>query len=52
MPSLARDRIQIAFIMNMDNEYGKKIIENDIFNLNFNKNVLKTLLFVIYTCFL
>lgn len=42
MPSLARDRIQIAFIMNMESDYGQKIIENDIFNLNFNKKVLKT----------
>lgn len=41
MPSLARDDIQLAFIMNLDNEYGKNILKNDIFNLFFDKNVLK-----------
>ena len=42
MPSLARDKIQLGFIMNVTDEVGKKIIDNDIFNLNFDKKVLKT----------
>lgn len=42
LPSLIRDNNQLAFILNTDNEYAKKMIENDIFNLNFNKKILKT----------
>lgn len=41
LPSLARDNIQLGFIMNLDNEYGKVIAKNDIFDLSFDKNVLK-----------
>lgn len=41
MPNLAKDdpNVQIAFIMNVDN--ADKLIFNDIFNLNFDKSVLK-----------
>lgn len=42
MPSLSRDKIQLAFIMNINDECGKKLIKNDIFNLDFDKKVLKT----------
>lgn len=42
MPSLARDNIDVAFIMNISGEYGKKILENDIYNLKFNKKILKS----------
>ena len=41
LPSLARDNIQLGFIMNLDNEYGRSIAQNDIFNLSFDKVVLK-----------
>lgn len=41
MPSLAKDdpKVQIAFIMDVRD--GKDLIKNDIFNLNFDKDVLK-----------
>lgn len=42
LPSLIRDNNQIAFIINIDSEYAKKLIVNDIFDLNFNKKILKT----------
>lgn len=42
MPSLARNMADVAFIMDLNNEYGKKILENDIYNLNFPKEVLKS----------
>lgn len=41
LPSLARDNIQLGFIMNLDDEYGRSIAQNDIFNLSFDKVVLK-----------
>ena len=42
MPSLARDNIQLGFIMNIENDYGKSILENDIFNLSFDKEILQS----------
>jgi len=42
LPSLIRDNNQIAFIINTESEYAKKLIENDIFNLNFDKKILKS----------
>ena len=42
LPSLIRDDNQIAFILNTDNDYAKKIIKNDIFSLEFDKKILKT----------
>lgn len=44
MPSLASDRIQISFIMEFDrtNNDIQQLISNDIFNLDFNKKVLKS----------
>jgi len=42
MPSLAYNRIQVGFIINTQDELTKKLIEYDIFNLNFDKKVLKS----------
>ncbi len=42
LPSLIRDNNQIAFILNTDNKYAQKLINNDIFNLDFDKKILKT----------
>ena len=42
LPSLIRDDNQIAFILNTDNNYAKKIIKNDIFSLEFDKKILKS----------
>ncbi|MDD6480043.1 MAG: hypothetical protein PUF22_02005, partial [Clostridium sp.] len=41
MPSLARDNMKLAFIMNLSNEFGKPLVKNDIFNLSFDKNALE-----------
>ena len=42
LPSLIRDDNQLAFIINTESEYAKRLIQNDIFNLNFDKKILKT----------
>ena len=42
MPSLAYNRVQVGFIINTKDKLTKKLIENDIFNLNFDKKVLKS----------
>ena len=42
MPSLSRDNIQLSFIMNIKDKVGKRLIKNDIFNLEFDKSVLET----------
>lgn len=42
LPSLIRDDNQIAFILNTNNDYAKKIIKNDIFSLGFDKRILKS----------
>lgn len=42
MPSLSRDENQLALIINTDNEYARKLIKNDIFDLNFDRDILKT----------
>ena len=49
MPNLAKDdpKVQLAFIMNM--EGAEKLIENDIFNLNFDKEVLEASIKEIFT---
>lgn len=44
MPSLARDINQIGFILNLGSEYGKKLLENDINSINFNKDISKNFL--------
>ena len=42
MPSLAKEINQIAFIINTDNDYAQKLIKNDIFNLEFNQEILES----------
>jgi len=42
LPSLIRDNNQIAFIINTESEFAKKLIVNDIFDLKFNKKILKS----------
>lgn len=40
IPSLVSDKRQIAFILNMDSDYAKKLSYNDVWNLNFDEDVL------------
>lgn len=40
IPSLVSDKRQIAFILNMDSDYAKKLSYNDVWNLDFDKDVL------------
>ena len=44
IPSLVSDKRQIAFILNMDSEYAKKLIYNDVWNLDFDREVLENFL--------
>ena len=41
MPSLASDKVQIGFILNMESEYAKKLSYADFYNKEMDKNVLK-----------
>ena len=41
MPSLASDKVQIGFILNMESEYAKKLAYADFYNKEMDKNVLK-----------
>jgi len=41
MPSLAQNEVQIGIIFNSDNEYIKKLKENDILNQNIDDEVVK-----------
>ena len=41
IPSLVSDKRQIAFILNMDSEYAKKLSSNDVWNLYFDEEVLQ-----------
>lgn len=34
MPCLSNNKVDVAFIFNMDNNYAKELIKNDIFNLD------------------
>lgn len=40
IPSLVSDKRQIAFILNMDSDYAKKLAYNDVWNLDFDKETL------------
>ncbi len=40
VPSLVSDKRQIAFILNMDSDYAKKLAYNDVWNLDFDKETL------------
>lgn len=42
MPCLTNNKVDVAFIFNMDNDYAKKLIENDIFNLNMDEKVVRS----------
>ena len=40
IPSLVSNKRQIAFILNMDSEYAKKLAYNDVWNLDFDEETL------------
>lgn len=40
IPSLVSDKRQIAFILNMESDYAKKLSYNDVWNLNFGEDIL------------
>ena len=44
IPSLVSDKRQIAFILNMDSDYAKKLAYNDVWNLDFASETLKPFL--------
>lgn len=44
IPSLVSDKRQIAFILNMNSEYAKKLAYNDVWNLDFDEEVLSPFL--------
>ena len=44
IPSLVSDKRQIAFILNMDSDYAKKMAYNDVWNLDFDETVLSSFL--------
>lgn len=44
IPSLVSNKRQIAFILNMNSEYAKKLAYNDVWNLEFDKEVLSPFL--------
>lgn len=44
IPSLVSNKRQIAFILNMDSEYAKKLSYNDVWNLKFDDEILNSFL--------
>ncbi len=44
IPSLVSDKRQIAFILNMNSNYAKELSYNDVWNLDFEEDVLKPFL--------
>ena len=44
IPSLVSSKRQIAFILNMDSDYAKKMAYNDVWNLEFDEETLKPFL--------
>lgn len=44
IPSLVSNKRQIAFILNMDSAYAKKLAYNDVWNLDFDKETVKSFL--------
>ena len=44
IPSLVSNKRQIAFILNMDSDYAKKLAYNDVWNLDFDKQTVKSFL--------
>lgn len=41
IPSLVANKRQIAFIFNMDNEYAKELVKNDVWNPSFDEETIK-----------
>lgn len=41
MPALSSNKVQIAFILNMESDYAKKLALADFFNKDMDKNILK-----------
>jgi hypothetical protein len=41
IPSLVANKRQIAFILNMDNEIGKEMVKNDVWNPNLSPETVK-----------
>ena len=44
IPSLVSDKRQIAFILNMDSDYAKKLAYNNVWNLDFDEKTLMSFL--------
>lgn len=44
IPSLVSNKRQIAFILNMESDYAKKLSYNDVWNLDFDGEILKPFL--------
>lgn len=44
MPSLVSNKKQIAFILNMESDYAKKLAYNDVWNLDFDGETIKPFL--------
>ena len=44
IPSLVSNKRQVAFILNMDSEYAQKLAYDDVWNLEFDEEVLKPFL--------
>ena len=44
IPSLVSNKRQIAFILNMDSDYAKRLSYNDVWNLDFDEEVLGSFL--------
>lgn len=44
IPSLVSNKRQIAFILNMESDYAKKLAYNDVWNLDFDSETLKPFL--------
>ena len=44
IPSLVSDKRQIAFILNMDSDYAKRLAYDDIWNTDFDEEILKPFL--------
>lgn len=44
MPSLALDTVQIAFILNTNNNYCRELMKEDIYDINYNKQFLKKII--------
>ena len=44
IPSLVANKRQIAFILNMNSKYAQKMAYNDVWNLDFDKEIIKPFL--------